>query len=108
MLNKKLLLFTLAAVICSLPVQAEELTLDDLIAPKAPAYRVGISAIPENQYIEAEQERVVSKKTNIKESSSENTDLTYADLSIKRLSKEVSQDLEYEEQDMVADLSLLW
>ena len=108
MLNKKLLLFTLAAVICSLPVQAEELSLDDLIAPKAPAYRVGISAIPENQYIEAEQERVVSAKTEIKEASSENTDLTYADLSIKRLSREVSQDLEYEEQDMVADLSLLW
>lgn len=34
--------------------------------------------------------------------------MTYADLSIKRLSKEIAQDLEFEEQDMVSDLSLLW
>jgi len=108
MLNKKLLLSALAIIVCYLPVQAQDLSLEDLTMPKAPAYRVGISAIPENQYIEAEQERITSAKTEIKESSVENTDLTYADLSIKRLSREVSQDLEYEEQDMVADLSLLW
>ncbi|MBR6302129.1 hypothetical protein IKR55_05260, partial [bacterium] len=36
------------------------------------------------------------------------TDMTYADLSIKRLSREVAQELEYEEKDMVSDLSLLW
>ena len=108
MLNKKLLLSAIFIFVLNLPAQSADLTLDDLLVPKDAAYRVGISEIPENQYIEAEQERTNPVKAAINEISSENTDTTYADLSIKRLSREVSQDLEYEEQDMVADLSLLW
>ncbi|MBR1461137.1 hypothetical protein IJ596_05845 [bacterium] len=108
MLNNKLIPLVLALFAFSMPVCASDLTLDDLVVPRDAAYRVGISEIPENQYIEAEQERVSTAKNIVKEVSSENTDTTYADLSIKRLSREVSQDLEYEEQDMVADLSLLW
>jgi len=34
--------------------------------------------------------------------------LTYADLSIKRISKEIGQDLDIEYDDMMRDLSLLW
>ena len=34
--------------------------------------------------------------------------MTYADLSIKRISREVAADLELEQQDMVADLTVLW
>ena len=33
--------------------------------------------------------------------------MTYADLSIKQLSKEVAQDLEFDERDMVSDLSFV-
>ena len=108
MSSKKILLSAIVMFAFCASAYCAELTLDDLIAPKEAAYRVGISEIPENQYIEAQQERTNPVKTAIKEISSENTDTTYADLSIKRLSREVSQDLEYEEQDMVADLSLLW
>ena len=35
-------------------------------------------------------------------------DLTYADLSIKRMSKEISKELELEQADMYEDLTLLW
>lgn len=35
-------------------------------------------------------------------------DLTYADLSIKKMSQEISKELELEEDDMMGDLSLLW
>ena len=112
MLKNKLLITV--AVVMSLIGSSQaygELTLDDMSMPKSPAYRVGISEIPENQYIEAKEDKntisqSIENLTNI--SQTENNDITYADLSIKRLSREISQDLVYEEQDMVADLTLLW
>ena len=36
------------------------------------------------------------------------SDLTYADLSIKQISREVAADLELDQEDMVGDLSVLW
>lgn len=111
MLKNKLILATAIITMASAPVIAQDLTLSDLTNPQPPAYRVGISEIPERQYIEAleEKNKVEQKYANIDNSQDGNlADLTYADLSIKRLSKEISQELEYEEQEMVADLSLLW
>lgn len=100
------LLFGLSA----LPVMSAEV-LYDVEFPKSPAYRVGISELPEKQYVQALQEKVKSDNKVDKLGDTEDVnfaDLTYADLTIKRLSKEIAQELEYEEQDMLADLSLLW
>ena len=110
MLKNKLLLFSLFFGLSSLPIFSAEV-LSDVQFPKAPAYRVGISELPERQYVQAieEKNKQADKVTKISDVSDANvTDLTYADLSIKRLSKEVAQELEFEEQDMLADLSLLW
>jgi hypothetical protein len=86
-------------------------TLKEVTYPKSPAYRVGLSELPETKYIQANQEKVKPQKVHVRLDNSQEdgiADMTYADLSIKNLSKEVAQDLEFEEQDMVADLSLLW
>lgn len=108
-LKNKLTALTLtlfASALCSYGAE----TLNDLQFPKPPSYRVGISEIPEKQYIQVKEEKteekINTKLGNIGDEQSAN--LTYADLSIKRLSKEIAQELEYEESDMVADLSLLW
>ena len=108
MLKNKLLILSLLTLAMALPAYADELS--DLSYPKAPAYRVGISSIPEKQYIEALHQKTKPEVKAALDASQEtnSADLTYADLSIKRLSKEIAQELEYEEQDMVADLSLLW
>ena len=108
-LRNKLLLCSLFLCVTALPVCAD--SLSELEFPKPPAYRVGISELPETRYVQAEMEKVKPEKKYVKingTTDAEISDLTYADLSIKRLSKEVSQELEYEEQDMLADLSLLW
>lgn len=109
MLNKKFILLSII-LCCSSILSVNAETLSDLEFPKPPAYRVGISELPENQYVQAKQERNNIEKINKigenKESS--NTDITYADLSIKKLSKEIAQELEFDEAEMVADLSLLW
>ena len=109
MLKNKILLLSLIFSISCVGTQAE--TFSDLNYPKPPFYRVGISELPEKQYIQAQQQKPKVQKTYAKIDDSIETDvmdMTYADLSIKRLSKEVAQELEFEEQDMIADLSLLW
>lgn len=109
MLKNKLLLSSLFLCVTVLPVCAD--TISELEFPKPPAYRVGISELPETRYVQAEMDKLKPEKKYVQingTSEAEIADLTYADLSIKRLSKEISQELEYEEQDMLADLSLLW
>ncbi len=112
MLKNKMILLTALFCMAISPTFAENLTLSDLTAPKPPAYRVGLSEVPEKEYIQAIEQPtagIVEKYANLDNSQTgDTTDMTYADLSIKRLSREVAQELEYEEKDMVADMSLLW
>ncbi len=107
---KNKVLFSVIFSLIAMPTFAD--TLSELEFPKPPAYRVGISELPEKQYIQALHEKLTQpekKYAQLDESIASNiADLTYADLSIKRISKEVAQELEFEEQDMLSDLSLLW
>ncbi len=110
MLKNKLFLLSLILGISGVCGVNAQLTLQDMTVPKPPAYRVGISSIPENQYVQAPEDnsKIEEITTRIDDSNEDSVDVTYADLSIKRLSKEISRELTFEEKDMVADLSLLW
>lgn len=103
----KKILLTALLISLTIPVQALELT--DLNFPKPSAYRVGLSDTPEKEYVEATVQPVkkeyVEKDTSIQYSSGE---LTYADLSLKKMSSEIATELALDEKDMMADLSLLW
>ena len=110
MKNKLLLLAAILCISGGCCANAN-LSLSDLTTPKSAAYRVGISDIPENPYIQAQDlqnsiEETIRKQTQ--NTTNENRELSYSELSIKNLSKEIAYDLECEEQDMVSDLSLLW
>lgn len=80
---------------------------DDLNSVKEPAYRVGSSNDVEQksdftkQSINTETAKEVDPFENIEK-------LTYADLSIKKISKEISQELDIDYDDMLQDLSMLW
>lgn len=80
---------------------------DDLKSIKDPAYRVGSSNEVEQksdfnkQAIDTETAKEIDPFENIEK-------LTYADLSIKKISKEISQELDVDYDDMMQDLSLLW
>lgn len=112
MLNKKFIFLTIAFLLSNVNcANAENLTLKDLEFPKPPAYRVGLSEVPETQFIQAKQEKPTLEKTFAQigdNRESAITDMTYADLSIRKLSKEIGKELEFEENDMVSDLTLLW
>ena len=94
-------------LLVSLCLPSSAVTLDEITEPKPPAYRTGLSELQEKKYIEEvaplEKEYVQKEETDY-----DSTDLTYADLSIKKISKEIAQELGYEEKTMMEDLSLLW
>lgn len=104
---KKLLIL---AVIFNLALPSfAGITYDDLTNPKPPAYRTGLSEEPEKEYMEAKAQDKVHQEYVKKDAEQfDVSDLTYADLSIKQISREVAADLELDQEDMVGDLSILW
>jgi len=88
-------------------IPAFAMDYDDLNSVKEPAYRVGTSDDIEQKAdklinpIDTKKAKEVDLYGNIEQ-------LTYADLSIKKISKEIAQDLDIEYDDMLQDLSMLW
>ena len=83
------------------------ISLDDIVSPKESFYRFGTVNIPEVKFdfeIEPTIKPVVKKDVGIEDYE----DLTYADLSIKKMSLEVSKSIDIEFNEMQSDLSLLW
>ena len=95
-----LLLFLIIAPVYSMDYE-------DLNSVKPPAYRVGTSDDIE-QKVDFNKKTIDTEETKEVNRFKDIQGLTYADLSIKRISKELSQDLEIEDDDMMQDLSLLW
>ena len=80
---------------------------EDLNSPKDSFYRLGTTDSPEIKYdfdIQPTVQPVVLKEITVKDSQ----DLTYADLSIKKMALEISKEIEIDYNDMLSDLSLLW
>lgn len=103
---KKLLI---TALILNLILPVSAISLDDVAMPKQPAYRTGLSEEPEREYMEVKAEDKVKQEYVKKDAEQfDVSDLTYADLSIKQISREVAADLELDQEDMVGDLSVLW
>ncbi len=109
-MKNKLLLLSAVMLISGICTANANLALTDINAPKSPAYRVGISEIPERPYVQTVSEKDATIKQAIQKQTNhtENDVTSYGDLSIKKISQEISYDLECEEQEMVSDLSLLW
>lgn len=108
---KRLIMLSLVLTLTVSVSQAVTLEDMDLQGIKPPAYRLGLTDEPEKQYVEAEvkpsnpiQKEVVKQIED--NSSLEN--LTYADLSIKKMSKEISKELAMDEDEMMGHLTLLW
>lgn len=99
---KKLILIL---AILMLP-KAFAMELEDVTTLRDSAYRVGTSDEVEIKYQVKDRvnDNIVKKEEEIIDSRA----LTYADLSIKKISKEISDNLSLKSNDMMKDLSLLW
>ena len=103
---KKLILL---AVIFNMILPVWAINYDDITMPKPNAYRTGLSDEPEKEYSEAKSDKLIHQEYVKKDVTQFSVnDLTYADLSIKQISKEVAADLQLEQEDLVGDLCVLW
>lgn len=86
--------------------KAFAMELEDVTTLRDSAYRVGTSDEVEIKYQVKDRvnDNIVKKEEEIIDSRA----LTYADLSIKKISKEISDNLNLKSNDMMKDLSLLW
>lgn len=104
---KKLITAIILASLCTPSLAMVELKDINDANIKDPAFRVGLTDEPERKYVEVkkniQENNYKADKTQI-----DTEDLTYADLSIQRMSKEISKELELDETDMYEDLTLLW
>lgn len=105
---KKLLTISLLISLCS-PVFADIVELKDIddSTVREPAFRVGLTDDPEKKFVEIKK-HIMETPVNSTSTQKSDEELTYADLSIKRMSKEISQELELDETDMYEDLTMLW
>ena len=103
--NRLLSLIILFSFFISNPVFAD-VKLDDLSSPKDIFYRLGTTDVPENK-VDVEGKLDV-KPVIVKEEKFYSEGLTYADLSIKKMSLEVSKSIDVDYNEMLEDLSLLW
>lgn len=108
-MKRKFLILLLFSILSIPQVFAEEVTLDDIRESnlKDPAYRVGLTDEPEQRFVEVKT-TVTEDTVKTDEKTADSSDLTYADLSIKRMSKEISKEIELDQKDMYEDLTLLW
>ena len=84
-------LLLILSLLMVLPVHSA-INLDDITSPLEPFYRFGTTDTPENQ-IDVTSKIDISPTHN-KEEKMDSEGLTYADLSIKKMSLEISKTLE--------------
>lgn len=98
-------LISLALMLTIVQSYALGIEYDDLNTVKEPAYRVGTTNDIENKI---DIDTKIQKETVKVIGQDKIENLTYADLSIKRISSEISQSLEIDYKDMLGDLCILW
>ena len=107
-LNTKTLNLILASLLMQSCLQAQVLAMsyEDLNSLKPPAYRVGTSDDVEQKANLIKP--VATDSVRVMDSSVDIASLTYADLSIKKISAQIAQELDMDYDEMLGDLSMLW
>ena len=104
---KKILLSTLTLSIISIPSVA--ITTEEIRQPKPILNRLGINYEPENKFEIIKKDSVVEKNiAKLIEDKADDLNYTYADLSLKKLANELSQDLTMDMNDILEDVRTLW
>lgn len=85
------------------------ITLDEITHPLSHANRLGVGNVPENSFkITNAEKKIESKNVDVDKTSEAVKNITYADLSLKKIAKEISDDAEIESADILADIQTLW
>lgn len=87
---------------------AMAITVEDVTSPISPSYRLGTGLVPEKAYKVVETKKQIPTRDASYDAQNAVKDLTYADLSLKKISKEISDDLDLESEQTLNDIKLLW
>lgn len=101
----KLKIFTLTFVILMFCQTVNAIEYEELNSVKPPAYRLGIT---DDIEVKADIDPVKKKNTRDLNAEESIDKLTFADLSIKRISRDIAKDLDIDENTMKLHLSMLW
>ncbi len=103
------LLFLIFAMLTNIYSTAFAITVDELTSPMPPAYRLGVGSTPEKAYKVSDSEKKPdAKDATLDKNSEQIKNITYADLSLKQIAKEISEDSELSTETALKDIQLLW
>lgn len=106
---KKNKLFLIASILFFTSNPVLSINLNDITSPMAPAYRLGTGEKPEKIYkISSSGKTINEKEANLEKAGEAVKNITYADLSLKKIAKEISDDGELIAEDVLKDVQLLW
>lgn len=101
--------FLLSLILVFAANSAYAINLDDLTAPMPPANRLGVGAMPEHSFkVSTSDVKTASKDANLDKSTEAVKSITYADLSLKKIAKELADDGALVADDVLKDVQLLW
>ena len=104
--NKVVLLFLIWLVVFC---PAFSISLDEMNQPMPPSNRLGIGSVPEKSYsVKTSKKTVVSKEASLDKTGEAIKSITYADLSLKKIAKEISDDTELDSENILGDIHTLW
>ena len=104
---KNAIKFILPVVMCSISMNSYAATLQDLTLLKDPAYRLGTSSEIEKEYnvVDLTDKETSTSATYDKEYIKS---ITFSDVTLKDISKELSKILDLDKSEMMEDIQTLW
>ena len=90
------------------PIQTGAITLDELTAPQAQSQRLGTEDDPEKVYKIVETKKENEIKARLEHNAEIIKDITYADLSLNKISKEIISETEIDQTQTLEDIKYLW
>lgn len=90
------------------PIQTGAITLDELTAPAAQSQRLGTEDVPEKVFKIVETKKENEIKARLEHNAEIIKDITYADLSLNKISKEIISETEIDQTQTLEDIKYLW
>lgn len=105
-MRKRILFAVLLTTFVVSPASA--LTLNDITTPQEPAYRLGTEQVPEKVYKVIDTKETNTQSALVDKNSDAIKNITYADLTLNKISKEIIAETDLEYKQTMEDIKILW
>lgn len=105
----KILKSFIAVLIClNIAFPSCAITLEELTSPQPPAQRLGTEDVPEKVFKIVDTQKDNEIKAKLEKDAEIIKDITYADLSLNKISKEIISETEIDQTQTLEDIKYLW